>query len=695
MSYSSLAIISDESLLEEQFFSSVIYRRKLEKYARNFSGLYDINLFFGSTSKTNGKVITLNSTGNLAIDFLDRIRLDKTTVIHECGHILFTDFNLITKFRQFRPAEQKMIHMLWNCLEDRYIEKKISENFRGVRADIFWSNRVLLSFYKFSESESSVQQFFKLFIAYCVSYVDLTDKEFVSDESKQWFYQAIPLVKELEEMVDYGTSENIDFAIKIFDIFPKEKRQENVTTPDTRNEEINSYQVGEKPEEILEEIPNFNSSKKELEKKESKLDSENDSDKENSNEELEEESENESTTGSKNESEEDSEEDSEEESGNESGNESDLDNGSIDESEEESEDESEEESEEESEDESEDGSTTGSKNESEEESGNESGNESDSDNGSIDESEEDDLSVDGIGSKSELLKEFSDALVLENKTWQQILSHVANIAPKDSCSDALITVEFNPVNHEDRESFAEVNTTILHANGIAVRSLSKKFRSLTDEERGELRNQRSGGSIRSVWKTDGKVFIKRKIVEDIPRPSITILVDQSGSMGRIKYQVLQTLVVFQEFCLKEEIPLAILGHTALSGENKVKIFGIKMFEEKNVPIWFQPMENTREGISLAWCKEYILRHRFEKNWLFVISDGEPYHVGLSKEIYAGDIACNDVIREEKKLRASGIHPIGIGLGVDISHLYRHSICINEIGDLSNTLFTLVKRIMMM
>ena len=667
--------------LTSLFFKSSFYRKKLEKFAHNFSGNYMLRVVFGRVTMISEKLITVCSSAQMKnISFMDAIRLDRASIVHECGHDLYTDFTALHVLNNVSSRDRKLFHMLWNCLEDRFIVKKLKNNFSGMKRDIDWSNQIVIETYRFDANESFLAQFLKCLIAYCVTDIDLTELHEVNEGVEEKLHQAIDLISELEmgkSLDDYGTVENVNYAFKIFALLTQDEKSGNASVPDMRNEAINDQQVGEQMDEPT--VPNFSKFSKVTKPKKTKKDK--DEEQSSSDEsDSKDESDSDDEQGLDNKSGSDDELDSEKK-GSDDGLSFDDESGSD------------------------DGLSFDDESDSDDEQGSdkehgsndEHGSDDDSDSDSDDDSDSDNEQseqgsgefIEGFGSYDSIIEDFSTQIE-HNQRQKEKINKVVDFQLHDTL-DAEVITEFVVISEEKRDNQVALQMQLDDSLMNVSQIMSRRYRLLFDDEPSMIHHQISGTYLNDLYRMDGRIFSKKRIVEEIPIPSITLLVDQSGSMSRIYPHVMKALTIFQLFCEREKLPLAIIGHSVNELTNN--IFGIKLFEENSVPIVFEPYANTREGLSLLWVKDYILKHNFDKNWLFILSDGEPFH-SYKDTVYADEVAEDDVHQTESILLRSGIQPIGIGLGTDLSHLYRQSVMVDDLTELPDVLFKLVKRLSM-
>jgi cobalamin biosynthesis protein CobT len=191
-----------------------------------------------------------------------------------------------------------------------------------------------------------------------------------------------------------------------------------------------------------------------------------------------------------------------------------------------------------------------------------------------------------------------------------------------------------------------------------------------------------------------KVF-QRKQVKAAPNTAIHLLLDKSESMG---YQVTdsqgQPIGSRMPIALEATLALA-LAFEGIPGVNP----GVTAFPGHQDDSVFQLLEhgqrvNVRTGaFSLAatgstpmteaiWFgAASLLRCREPRKVLMVMTDGQPNDT----------LSTLDILQ---RCRDSGIETVGIGLGLDVSHLFPIAITINDLSELRAQLFELSKAVLL-
>lgn len=202
------------------------------------------------------------------------------------------------------------------------------------------------------------------------------------------------------------------------------------------------------------------------------------------------------------------------------------------------------------------------------------------------------------------------------------------------------------------------------------------------------RGRLNGKRLHRLRWGDPKVF-QRSSVKPSPNTAIHLLLDKSDSMG---YPVLDR----QEQPLGTRLPIALeatlalaLAFEGLSGVNP----GITAFpgdQEGSVYRLLdhgQRIRHRARAFSLAadgstpmteaiWFgAAALLRCREPRKVLMIITDGQPDDI----------VSTLDILQ---RCRDSGIETIGIGLSIDVSHLFPVALAINDLQELRTQLFEL-------
>ena len=169
-----------------------------------------------------------------------------------------------------------------------------------------------------------------------------------------------------------------------------------------------------------------------------------------------------------------------------------------------------------------------------------------------------------------------------------------------------------------------------------------------------------------VYRRDHKVFSNKKRPKDFGSLAISILCDNSGSMGgeRIKSTRLSSYIL-SLVCSKLNIPCEVAGHTT-DGPG-VLYYVYKDFNapkgKEAVCMTQQPDWSNRDGMAIKVACERLAKRPEHKKLFIIISDGQPNHIG-----YGGEEAAKDMRNVLKEAKRSGIEYIAAAIGSDKERL---------------------------
>lgn len=192
---------------------------------------------------------------------------------------------------------------------------------------------------------------------------------------------------------------------------------------------------------------------------------------------------------------------------------------------------------------------------------------------------------------------------------------------------------------------------------------------------------------------DSKVFL-RSSVQAAPNTAIHLLVDKSESMG---YQVLdrQTnqLITRMPIALEASLALALAleglpgvnpGVTAFPGGYDDAVYRLlahgQRLRSRAGAFSLSPSGSTPMTEAIWFGAAALLRCQEPRKVLMVMTDGQPNDTLSTLAILQ---SCRD----------SGIETVGIGLGIEVSHLFPVAIVINDLQELRTRLFELSKSLL--
>jgi len=193
---------------------------------------------------------------------------------------------------------------------------------------------------------------------------------------------------------------------------------------------------------------------------------------------------------------------------------------------------------------------------------------------------------------------------------------------------------------------------------------------------------------------DTKVF-QRRSVKAAPNTAIHLLLDKSESMS---YPLVDrqgnSLGTRMPIALEASLALALAleglsgvnpGITAFPGGNDESVYRLLEHGQRvrsQVGAFSLSASGTTPMTEAIWFgAAALLRCREPRKVLLVMTDGQPNDTLSTLEIL-------------QRCRDSGIETVGIGLGLEVSHLFPVAIAINDVKELRSQLFELSKTLLL-
>lgn len=196
---------------------------------------------------------------------------------------------------------------------------------------------------------------------------------------------------------------------------------------------------------------------------------------------------------------------------------------------------------------------------------------------------------------------------------------------------------------------------------------------------------------------DFRVF-EQKIRDSAPDTDITLLVDESGSMGYKKMDTAKRLAQLMLSCLADMggVNLKVRGHTGQNGDFPTGIVIDRIWEpgddQRRIDLLEASAQNM-DGYAIEWCVNELQNGRGDtQKILIVIADGEPYAHG-----YSGVPAMNHVREVVNKAERNGVYVIQLGVGHDLREyeqrmMFNHYIPYTDDENLLRDLTKLMARL---
>lgn len=220
----------------------------------------------------------------------------------------------------------------------------------------------------------------------------------------------------------------------------------------------------------------------------------------------------------------------------------------------------------------------------------------------------------------------------------------------------------------------------LHANLDAIaRRLAKNLeKEIRERKLGDTLNGLYMGKRldnKGLYRQDKKVFTKKIQPENIPDMEVSLLVDLSGSMnGERLNQAMQAAYVLYEFCFFLHIPVSVFGHHTEGRKVKMHCFASSDSLDQNDPVRIFGMNASgcnRDGYALRFCLNQLDKSEAATRLQIIISDGHPNHGDYNNEKGKEDI--QDAVSKAKK---KGITTITAAIGSDtesVRYVYKDGI----------------------
>ena len=256
--------------------------------------------------------------------------------------------------------------------------------------------------------------------------------------------------------------------------------------------------------------------------------------------------------------------------------------------------------------------------------------------------------------------------------------------------------------YEDKLNYIENNKKYIKAaNELANRVLPF----LKNEVSTQYSKNRYYGTkfeASNVSKKDYRYFSKKNPPNESPSMAVAMRIDESGSMkANNRIEMAQaTAILIWEFCKKCSIPIGIYGDTAdINNTEDVSIYSYSDFDNQDKDDCYRMMQispkgNNRDGVSIKYVAEKLLKVDADIKVLFIISDGKP----LAKPNYKDELAKEDLKRVISEYSRKGINFFVAAIGNDrdvIKDIYGQNkfLDISNINELPNRISMILKNLL--
>lgn len=295
-------------------------------------------------------------------------------------------------------------------------------------------------------------------------------------------------------------------------------------------------------------------------------------------------------------------------------------------------------------------------------------------------------------------KEFEEA---DEKQHASDLQNEADEILKDVVNRRRGSCEFVPAYSAERISVGseqvEAYNRVYESIASVSKHLSKKLSNLLDDreiestDSGYLMGQRF--NARDVVRGDGKYFSRITEPDGQIRVCFGILVDESGSMcGRKALDARKAAILLEDTLRKVNVPLMICGHTTEGDDVLIRNyvdFDTNDGKDRYRLAEISGRENNIDGAAITYMGEKLLKRTEEQKVLIVVSDGLP----CGPSFYSQD-RDEDTAIAIKTYRRKGINIFGAVVDdfEDVSRLYGEEYSFEcSDGKLERELLRLVKK----
>lgn len=213
--------------------------------------------------------------------------------------------------------------------------------------------------------------------------------------------------------------------------------------------------------------------------------------------------------------------------------------------------------------------------------------------------------------------------------------------------------------------------------------LSKK---MVNEIRNKIKDQQQGGKINGLYqgryldqhslsRFDCRCLCKNDLPEDIPDMAIGVLLDMSGSMNCDDKYVYarRTALLLYEFGRQLNVPIMVYAHNSYGSTNDM--YDLADFDSVDGKDRYRicdvtPGGGNRDGMALRFCSDKLSKRKEQNKFMFVISDGLPSAYNSRQD---GNNDIKGVLMDYSK---KNVKYVAVGLGSDqkqIEELYTQDL----------------------
>ena len=255
---------------------------------------------------------------------------------------------------------------------------------------------------------------------------------------------------------------------------------------------------------------------------------------------------------------------------------------------------------------------------------------------------------------------------LENERIQELNEAAQSISYGNIHNGVNIAVHrIAEVDEELQDQYHQICGPLLTISKQLQRNLIQK---LKDQQRGGKQTGLVMGrrlDAHALCRNDGKVFYKNNLPNEIPRISVGLLLDESGSMScgdRSTYARAAAIILY-DFCQALNIPIMVYGHST-SWSRGVDLYSYAEFDAIDKNDKYRMMDisargSNRDGAALRYVAEQLSKREEEVRILILVSDGQPADTG-----YSGTAAEEDLRGIKQEYKRKGLLFVAAAIGDD-------------------------------
>ncbi|MEE1505090.1 MAG: nitric oxide reductase activation protein NorD, partial [Acutalibacteraceae bacterium] len=301
-----------------------------------------------------------------------------------------------------------------------------------------------------------------------------------------------------------------------------------------------------------------------------------------------------------------------------------------------------------------------------------------------------------LDSLLEEMKEQGAIKTLEGERIRELDEFANNIAYGNAHKNIKVRVNrASEITERMEEAYKEISPPLL----AIAKNMAKKYLQIADAARqgGRLDGLLMGRKFNAAaaYRTDGKVFMKMIMPQQMSPIVVGILLDESGSMSGKRSEVaMATAIIIQNFCEQLGIPVAIYGHS--TGSYECELYSYMEFDTYNKNDKFRLTDIgargcNRDGAALRFLAERLMTRPEEAKLLMLVSDGQPNGDGG----YWGAKAEADLRGIQKEYTKKGVCFCAAAIGDDkqvIKNIYGDAFLdISDLNQLPNKLVKVIEK----